>query len=355
MVLRTGYEVRLRTADLIFDIVDGYARARGMGDPDPRPIEPLYFYVIARFVNGIEQQIDPPWELVMKRNRSGYHLFYGTVKMPNGAIWEKVLVPGRYIVLIDTRRYVRSQAERGVPRLYQPEEVTVDLPMPDPRDPASNTPYRVLLSPAPVYPFPHATPLRLEFPVTGGCNSVNMPVGNGPTLLRGDLHKQDGRPLPGVIVDVPAIPAVRAYTTAPDGGWVLVFPEDQATGPVSVRFGFPQADNTVVNVPVADVCVVHGYECSLSQAALRGWAMDRGRPVTGLTLQIASTGSGGPYPDMAVTSADGGWFYYFDLNQLGVDDVVDVTALLPDGRSLVEQNVPVRRRATVVVPAFQFQ
>jgi hypothetical protein len=72
-------------------------------------------------------------------------------------------------------------------------------------------------------------------------------------------------------------------------------------------------------------------------------------------LQIASTGSGGPYPDLAVTSADGGWFYYFNLNQPTVDDVVNVTALLPNGRSLVEQNVPVRRRATIVVPAFQFQ
>ena len=355
MALRTGYEIRLRTADLIFDIVDGYARARGMGDSDPRPMEPLYFYVIARFMNGVEQRMDPPLELVMKRNRSGYHLFYGSVKMPDGAIWEKVLAPGQYTVLIDTRRYIRSQAERGVPRLYQPQEVTVELPMPDPRDPASNTPYRVELSPAPVYPFPHATPLRRDFTSPGSCNNANIPVSHGPTLLRGNLHQQDGRPLAGVNVDVPAIATVKAYTTAPDGGWVLAFPEDQATGPVSVRFGFPQPDKTIVNVPIADVCVVHGYECSLSQAALRGWATDRGRPVSGFTLQIASTGSGGPYQDLAVTSADGGWFYYFDLNQLGADDVVDVTVLLPDGRSMVEQNVPVRRRATIVVPAFQFQ
>jgi hypothetical protein len=341
-------------ADLIFDIVDGYARGRGMGDPDPRPVEPLYFYVIARVVNGVKEPMDP-CELVVTRNQSGYHIFYGTVKMPDGAIWEKVLAPGRYIVLIDTRRYIRSQDERGLPRLYRPEEVTVDLPMPDPRDPASNTPYRVELFPAPVYPFPHATPLRRDFTAPGSCNNANLPVSHGPTLLRGNLHQQDGRPRAGVIIDVPAIPAVTAYTTTADGGWVLFFPEDQATGPVSLRFGVPQADGTVLNVAVPDVCVIHGYECSLSQTALRGWVTDRGRPVTGFTLQIASTGSGGPYPDLAVASADGGWFYYFDLNQPGVDDVVDVTAVLPDGRSLVEQNVPVRRRATVVVPAFQFQ
>jgi hypothetical protein len=353
MMLRTGYEARLRTADLILNIVDGYAQARGMGDPDPRPIEPLYFYVIARFVIGVEQEIMPPLELVMKRNRSGYHLFYGTVRMPDGAIRERVLAPGRYIVRIDTRPYVPPEAERGVPRLYQPANVTVDLPMPDPRDPASNTPYRVQLSPAPVYPFPHATPLRMAFPVAGGCNSANMPVGNGPTLLRGSLHQRDGRPRTGVTVDVPAIPALTAYTTGTDGGWVLSFPENQATGPVSLRFGLPEPDNTVVNVP--DVCVVHGYECSLSQTALRGWATDRGRPVTGFTLQIASTRGGGPYQDLLVTSADGSWSYYFDLDQPGGDDVVNVTALLPDGRTLVEQNIPVRRRATIVVPAFQFQ
>lgn len=138
MVLRIGYEVRLRTADLIFDIVDGYARARGMGETDPRPIVPLYFYAIARIVNGVEQPINQPFQLVMTRNLSGYHLFYGTVKMPDGVTREKVLAPGQYIVLIDTVPYSPPQAGRGVPRLYQPETITVELPMPDPRNPASS-------------------------------------------------------------------------------------------------------------------------------------------------------------------------------------------------------------------------
>jgi hypothetical protein len=291
----------------------------------------------------------------MKRNPSGYHLFFGAVKMPDGTIHQNALASGQYIVLIDTRPYVRADAERGVPRLYQPKEVTVELPMPDPRFSGSTTPYPVKLLPAPVYPFPHATSLRLEFIPPGDCTSANMPVGYGPTLLRGNLHQRDGNPVTGATVRVPAIPAVTASATGPDGGWVLFFPVDQTTSPVTVRFGLPQPDGTVVSVDVPNVCVVHGYECSLSQAAVRGWATDRGRPITRFTLQIASTGAGGPYSDLTVTSTDGGWFYYFDLNQPAVDDVVDVTALLPDGRSLVEQNVPVRQRATVVVPAFHFQ
>lgn len=195
----------------------------------------------------------------------------------------------------------------------------------------------------------------MSFTPPADCTSAKLRTGQGPTLLRGNLHQRDGNPLVGIGVSVPALPTVRPAATGLDGGWVLVFPEDQVTGPVSLRFSFPQPDNTILNISVEDVCVVHGYECSLSQTALRGWATDRGRPVTNFTLQLASTGNGGPYPDLDVASADGGWFYYFDLNQPGVDDVVDVTAVLPDGRSLVQQNVSVRRQATTVIPTFQFQ
>jgi hypothetical protein len=355
MTLRIGYETRLRTANLVFDIVDGYARAHGMGTPHPRPIVPLYFYVIERMVNGAAQPIDPPMEMIVGRNPSGYHLFFGAVKMPDGTTYQNILAPGEYTVLIDTQPHEFKPSGRNVPRLYQQEKVKVTLPMPDPRGPAATTPYSVLLTPAPLYPFPHATPLRLDFPIPGGCNSNNMPVGNGPTLLRGNLHQRDGRPLEGITVRAAALPVVKPHTTGPDGGWVLVFAEDQSTGTTGLRFGLPQPDGTVVEIPGPDVCVVHGFECSLSQAALRGWVTDRGRPATQFTLQLASAGGGGPYPNLAVTSPDGGWFYYFDLDQFDIDDQVDVTARLPDGRFLTRLDVPVRPRATVVVPTFQFQ
>ena len=206
-----------------------------------------------------------------------------------------------------------------------------------------------------MYPFPHAVPLRKEFSSPDECMDENIPMEHGPTLLRGSLQTRDGHPVSGAVVDVPSLSQVPAYTTGPAGGWVLIFPEALNTGPVDLRFRLLQPDGSIVDHDVPDVCVVRGYECSLSQAALRGWATDRGRPVSRFTLQSVSTGSGGPYPDLAVTSTDGGWFYYFDVDEPLKEDVVDVTARLPDGRNLVEHDVLVRPRATVAVPAFRFQ
>lgn len=303
----TIYEIRGLSATLIFDLEDRFARARGVRGPHPRPFEPVKFFATAEIVGGARQEFARPLELVVKRNSLGYHCFFGAVKHPDGSIRRGALTDGTYAVRAEGRFYQRVERE--------------DIVLP-----VAGSAYFYDLPPAYSYPFPS------ESTLTGG---------RGLTLLRGSLHETDGRGVAAATVEVVGL--TDSYLTDETGQWALVFDDAQASGNFTVRVTF--ADGTVEDV--LNVPVVQGRETGLAQTALRGWVRSgAGVGLAGASIRVqGQTGS-------TATGSDGGWFYYFGLNQTAAP--VDVDAVLPDGQSLTENNVQVQPHATVVVPTFQF-
>ncbi|MBV9960428.1 MAG: carboxypeptidase regulatory-like domain-containing protein [Acidobacteria bacterium] len=306
----TAYEIRRLSASLIFDLEDRFARARGVRGPHPRPIEPIRFFVTAEIiggVGGIRQDFVRPLELVVQRNPGGYYCFFGTVRMPDGSTRRGALAPGAYAVRAESRFYQRVERE--------------DVVLPTP-----GSSYFYDLPPGYAYPFP------TESTLTGG---------RGLTLLRGGLYETDGRGVAGATIEV--IGLSEPYLTDETGQWVLLFADTQASTNVTVRVTFPDATfEDVLNVPI-----VQGTETGLAQTALRGRVLSgAGLALPGARVEVQGQ------PGQVATASDGGWFYYFGVNQGAAP--VDVNALLPDGQTLTENNIQVQPRATVVVPTFQF-
>jgi hypothetical protein len=251
--------------------------------------------------------LDEDLELDVVHNAAGFGLFYGNAG-PAGADTPRRLDDGTYVVRV---------LAGGV---YQPvERPDIVLPTPSPA-------YGFDLDPGYAYPFP------------SGAASAH---GAAPTLLRGGLQAPDATGIAGARVEVAG--TTRAYTTDEAGQWVLVFPEGQASGPVTVRIELP--DGTVINA--TGVPVVAGRDSVLSQTALRGTVMTTdGVPIAGATVSV------GGQPGSTRSQMDGGWFYFFRPDQTAT--AVTVTATLPDGRSLSRGGVPVQPRSTVVVQSFRF-
>jgi len=293
------------SAQAVFDVEDVFARERGVSGPHPRAVRPLRFVAVARIVAGAREQLDPPPVLEIRRNTSGYDLFFGTCRV--GDDIRRRLADGTYAVRVESD---------GV---YQRLEHDVSIPRPTP-------PYVYDLEPGFAYPFPSGSPIRRSL---------------GPTLLRGSLQGADTRGIAGATVEV--VGASNAYRTDETGQWVLVFPDTQPSGDVTVRFTLP--DGTVTDVP--NVPIVAGREATLAQTALRGSVMsDAGAPIA--DAEVAVSGQ----PATTRTGPDGSWFYFFPVGQAAVN--VDVTATVPDGASQLRPGVPVQPRATVVVPSFRF-
>jgi hypothetical protein len=302
-------DVRTMSAQAVFDLEDRYARERGVGGAHPRPIAAARFVAVARITGGGRVELDPPLELSVLRNASGFDLFFGSAA-PVGTNEPRRLGDGTYAVRLSSG---------GVYQTVERADIAI---------PAPATPYRFELDPSYAYPFP------------SGAASGS---GGAPTLLRGGLQGPDATGVAGARVDVPALAAVRPNTTDESGQWVLVFPEGQASGNVSVRFRLP--DGTTTNV--AGVPILAGRDATLSQTALRGRVTTTaGVPIPGATVTVS-----GP-PGSTRSQVDGGWFYFFRPDQAATN--VTVTATLPDGRSQSRAGVPVQPRSTVVVESFQF-
>jgi hypothetical protein len=325
----TVRELRLLRATLVFDLRDGFVSGRGLAGAVVRPLEPVRFLLLRREGAG-GPVFDPPLDLHVLRNPSGYHLFFDAYRQPERPRGQ-TLRPDRSlrrVVLPDGVYRLRIES-----RFYQPVELTVDVPMVDPRRPR-----RLALQAGHAYPFPGTLPLRLEVPQTQPCS--RRPRGRGPTLLRGSLHAADGSGVGGAQVDVEG--TTDSYRTGASGDWVLLFPETQPSGPVTVRVRPPAGPTT----RVPGVCVVQGRETSLVETALRGWVQDnRGMGIPDVTIRVAGRAA------TSRTGQDGGWFYYFPFNQASA--VVRVTAELADGRRSAPVETRVEPRATVVVPTIR--
>src|SRR6266511_6423250 len=134
----TVYERRTLTAILILDLEDAFARSRGRPGEHPRPFEPLRFFLVARDIRGTVTKFEPPIELEMARNASGYHLFFGQQKIygPRGekSTRRLDLPPGKYTLRVTSP-------------LYQTTEKSFDLPIGNANDPNIVSNYHIDLEP----------------------------------------------------------------------------------------------------------------------------------------------------------------------------------------------------------------
>jgi len=302
-------QLRMREVVMVFDPVDGFAARRNFAGPNPRPFGTIAYRLLARRQGGTRTELDPPLNLVTTGTPSGYDVWLGLVSGPHsGRRWAS-LEDGDYIV------------EASSP-LYQRLEATVTVPL----DPA--LPGRFELEPGYDYPFPRTSTLS---------------TGRGPTLLSGTVHRNDNdtAALTGITVEVPGQSSI--YQTDGNGRWVLVFPDLQPAGPVTVRFTFP-AGGGVVNV--AGIPLVPGASNATQQTALYGQVLAADRPARGCAVEVLGR------VGQVLADATGAWLYYLDLGEPGGQVAVRVT--LPDGRATTLGNVPVQRLQANRVPTFRF-
>jgi len=310
------YEKRVLVPTRAFDLEDAFAAKRRTRGPHPRPIEPIVFRLLAEVVGGVRRPLTPPLELVVRRNASGHHLFFDTVRVADGGT-RRVTLAGRYVVRIESPFYQTFEA------------ADLDLPLPgEPFGP-------VELQPGYAYPFP---PPSTDLVPQG---DVMVRVAS-PTLLRGGILTTDGQGIAGVTVRAGD---ASAYRTDASGQWVLVFPSTQAEGNVDVAFTMPGAPGPIT---VHAVGVVPGRETSLGQSALRGWVQTRdGRALAGATVGVR--GALGEDHGRSTSAADGRWAFHFPPNVPAADEVMTVT-ITSAGAPPAVQQAQVLRRRTVLVP-----
>jgi len=302
-------QLPMREAVMVFDPVDGFVAERNVAGPHPRPIGAITYRLLARRQGGIRSDVNPPLNLVTTGTPSGYDVWLGLVSAPDSGRRRADLADGDYIV------------EASSP-LYQRLEATVTVPL----DPASLGEFK--LEPGYAYPFPRTSTLS---------------TGRGPTLLRGTVHRNDNdtAALAGITVEVPG--QSSSYQTDGTGRWVLVFPDTQPAGPVTVRFTFP-AGGRVVNVP--GIPLVPGASNAIQQTALYGQVLAADQPARGCAIQVLGR------VGQVMADAAGAWLYYLDLAEPGGQ--VAVRATLPDRRTATQGNVPAQRLQATRVPTFRF-
>jgi hypothetical protein len=147
--------------------------------------------------------------------------------------------------------------------------------------PAAEAPPSVVtldLEAGPDYPFPGETA---------------QATSTGPTLIRGQILALDGSGLAGVPVQAPAAtPAV----TDQNGSWVLAFPDNTASGPVTVSAAIAGAAVTAATV------IVTGQRTVVPQARLHGRTVYQSRaPAAGAAISV------GGVPGTVASGPDGSW------------------------------------------------
>jgi hypothetical protein len=301
------YSASLTRQVVVFDAEDAYLRRRGTAGAHPRPLVSLHVLLVAEIVGGARQDLPEPIELVAVRSARGYYAFFGGFVAADRSRRRLDLAAGTYVF--------RIEAAAREP-IYQPVEVNVAVP-------AAGA-VSVDLEPSYAYPFPTET----------------LPNGRRPTLLRGAYLTPAGSGISGAIVEVVGV-SNRCVTDGA-GQWVLVFPDNQPSGNVTVRF---QAGNAPA-LNVAGVPVTAGDTASLPLTALRGTVVRAGGGIEGAVVRVAGR------PGETRSSVDGSWRYVFPPDQpnANVNLIAEVAGAAPQNRP----NVPVQARSTQVVPAFIF-
>jgi hypothetical protein len=303
-------ETFVSTPVAIVTLIDQFVQVRGSGGAFPPPIGPVAFQFIASLQQGGPVTLDPPFILAAQTNGRGVFLFAGEGTV--GASPVLRFPAGRYRLLVAADYY---------------QSATLDLDWP----PDLSAPPTILLKPASAYPFPDLTMSS-----------------NHLTLLGGNLYQAGGdrRPVAGAVVTITAPVNNWPFGTCAtdtNGGWVLAIPLGSADPAFNATLHFAPP-----NAPAFDVAAVPmqtGAANSLPQTALRGTVLTTtGAPIARATVAVAGIAG------TATTGRDGAWSFYMSLLQ--PDVMAQVTATSPSGRNQ-SQNVQIRNRATVLVPAFQ--
>jgi hypothetical protein len=310
MSAQATLETFISTPVTAITLIDQFIQLRGSGGAFPPPLGSVGFEFIATLPQGGAVSLDPPIVLTENTNGSGVFLFAG-----DGTIGDspELRIPaGRYRLQVTSDYY---------------QSATVDLDWP----PDLAAPPTILLKPAFGYPFPDLTI-----------------ASNQLTLLSGNLYRSGGdrSPIAGAVVTITA-PANNwpfgSSTTDDNGGWVLVIPQGKSAPAFNATLHFQLPDNSAFDV--AAIPVEPGAANSLPQTALRGSVLNAaGAPISGAAITVSNIAGS------STSSRDGSWSFYMSLTQTDVQALV--SAVAPSGQNQ-SQNVQIRNRTTVLVPAFQ--
>ncbi|QUQ65644.1 hypothetical protein [Kutzneria sp. CA-103260] len=307
-------EYRTLTAARVFDVVDGFARQRGLAGARPRLISPVRIFLLADHTPGAQRTFAEPPELVLASTAHGYTVNFGLLSQPDGRQQKTAFGAGPYLLRVRADHYQVADFDN----VFLP--ATHDQP----------EPFEMVLEAGYSYPFPTAsTPPPVQI---GGTVSTAL------ALLRGATLHPDGS---GVVDAVVTAPGATSYRTDTDGQWVLVFADGvPATDLVTVTITAPGADP----VAIPDVPVTPAGEAVLPQTAVRGRIRAAGVDPRKVVVSVGGVAAG--------VRADGVWAFYFPPTQPAT--TVTVTATLPDGRTQSATGVAVAPRTTTTVPDFSF-
>jgi hypothetical protein len=291
-------------------LVDRFVQLRGTGGSFPAPLGALRFQLTAQVAQGSSIALEPPIVLRGQTNYTGVYRFANEATIGDSPV---ISIPaGRYTLRITSD-------------FYQDAALDVDWPT----DPAA--PPVVPLLPGYTYPFP----------------DLSLPR-NTLTLLRGGIFQPGGGAIPisGVMVSV--VSPVNNWPFAScrtdnSGNWVVVIPLGRTAQAFNATLHFALPSDGLFDVP--GVPVQPGAENTLSQTALRGAVLSMtGAPIRNAVITVANVAGS------ARSDSDGKWSFYMSLLQPDVQ--TRVTATAPNGRSQT-QDIEIRNRATVIVPAFR--
>ncbi len=315
----TVWERRVTSATLVFHLVDRWARDRRTAGPAPLARGPIRYRIVATEAGGQRTDLDPPFDMVMERNASGYDLWFGLVG--DGERYPDP--PPSLVIEIASAQYQRV------------ETVIANLPVP-------GMPQQFALEPGYAYEFPRATAI---------------PGATGPTLLRGTLRGPGGTGIARASVRVNPAPVGQpapnpTYVTDATGNWVLPFDDAVATtGNATLEVTF----DGQAPVNVVDVAITRGDTSTARQAALAGVTRrGSGAALAGVTITTSAV------PGISTRSdADGRWELWLPIEQFPPPPApapppATVTATPPQGAPIPRPNVQIQPRATTPVDPFVF-
>lgn len=237
----------------VFDLVDGFAQRFGAPTTNPRPIGTVHFWIIGEMKGAVLKPFDPPWEMVVSQTPSGYYAFFGQVFLPGAMRRAQIKVPnGKYAVRVLTNYYQPLELTAPASLVEVPPPPPAPLPPAPP--PAQKMPMR--LEPSYTYPFPPT----VRVATSENCMPPVISGQAGPTLLRGKVVDQQGKPVAGATVTVGGLVSPSYAATDESGQWVLWFEGSRPPGEVNLKISLGTA-----SVDIKRVCVIENCETSIGK------------------------------------------------------------------------------------------
>jgi hypothetical protein len=330
-----------RSAVLILNVIDRYAQEAN-NVPLARPLGGLRFWLEAKEAPSPVVTFNPLIEMAVRRNGSGFYLFYGHERLSDGST-RRILLPG-------TQYKLRVTSPSG---LYQDKVKSVPLPLPDLNQikPINHlTQYTIAMEPGPAYNFDGVSPIRVQ-DSTLPCTMRNFPGRAGPSVLRGSLYRTDGTPVVEAEIKTLNLDGSIAAksTSSASGEWLLWF-IDRPTGQIDVLVTYPKTkpSDTPQTVTVSAVCIVRGFETVLGQTAISGVVVKGERPFSGAVVSMSGLPN---LSGQAVSAKNGVWTYYFPIELIVNQPYPQVTptVTLPDGSKQRLDPIELLPRRTVSV------